>query len=147
MARLAAGDHARHESDHAIDNAAQIDADQPVEIAIGGQFHRAEAVDARRVEQQRGGLAKHLLHLVGGTGIGGAVGDIEHDAMGSNALGFQRGNGLFNRIGAHVGNDDAGARAAKHLRLPKPSARCATRDEGQLALKVLHPRPFRLCRP
>ena len=138
MAGFAALDHARHKGDHAVDDTAKIDPDQPVEIAIGGLFHRAETVHPGGVEQHGGRLAKDLLDLVGGAGIGAPVGDIQNDAMGSDALAAQLGQRGLDRIGAQVGDHDFRPGPSEHQRLSQTRARGAAGDKGQLPVEILH---------
>ena len=122
MPRFAGGDHARHESDHAVDHPAEIDPDQPIKIAIGGFFDRPEAVHPGGVEKQGRGRAEEAFDLIGGLRIGGAVGDVEHDAMGLDPFAAQGGEGFFDCLGADVGDHDPRAGAAEKLRLTKARA-------------------------
>jgi hypothetical protein len=52
---LASRDHPLYEGDHAVDHAAKVDADQPVEIAVGRVLDRAEAVDSAVLNSSVGG--------------------------------------------------------------------------------------------
>ena len=140
MRGLAGLDHPLDEGDHAVDHAAKVDADQPVEIAVGRVLDRAETVDAGRVEQQRRRRAKHRLDLVGGTLIGGAIGDVEHDAVRRDALALQRCERPVDGFGPHIGDHDLRARPAEHLRLSESGTRGAPGDERDLVLEVLHHR-------
>ncbi len=93
----------------AVDDAAQIDPDDPVEIVIAGVLDRPEAVHAGRVRKNGRGAPEDLLHVVGCGGIGGAVGDIEGNAMSDDAFGAQFGKRFVDGILANVGNDDGRA--------------------------------------
>ncbi len=139
VAALARLDHAGHEGDHAVDHSTQADAHDPVVVLIRGRFGRAERVDARGVEEQLWRAAEHLFDLVGGGGIGRAVGDVELDGVGGGVLGAEVLHGLVEGLLAHIGDHDFTTGFGEHLCLAETRARSSTCDEEDLVLEVFHP--------
>ena len=83
------------------------------------------------------------LDLIGGAGIGGAVGDVELDGVDLRAALFQLGDGLIERVLAHIGDDHLAARLGEDLGLAEPGAAAAAGDERHLAREILHVDPPR----
>ena len=78
------------------------------------------------------------LRLVGRAGEGGAVGDVERDAVRLDAASAQFVERRVDRLGPDVGDGDPAARAAEDFRLAEPRAGGAAGDEGMLAAEILH---------
>ena len=135
---LSGFDHAGDEGDHAVDDAAEADAHDPVVVLVGGRLGRAERVDARGVEHQLRRAPEDLLDLIGGGRVGGPVGDVELDGVGRCALVAEVGQRLVESILAHVGDDDLAPGLGEHLGLPEARPRSPSGDEQDLVLEVLH---------
>ena len=131
-------DHAGDEGDEAVDDAAEADAHDPVEIRVGGGLRRAEDVDAGVEDQQVGDAAEDLLGLIRRLCEARAVGDVPQDVMDRGVLVPEVCPGLVHVILAVVGDHDLHTRLGEDLCVGKARTAGAAGDKRDLSGKLFH---------
>ena len=129
MAAFSMGEDARQDGDDAVDDAAQIDAQRPVPVAIAGQLDRPDHADAGIVDEQMD-LAEPRLGLIGGGRVSVAVGDVELQRQ--HRADAKLGRGLVEMILPDVGDHDVHAGLLQRLGDAEADAGGAAGDERGL---------------
>jgi hypothetical protein len=127
----------RGEDHHAIDDAAEIDAELPVPVLPGGILDRTELRHTTGVEEELH-RSEDSLGLVRCGLVGFPVGDVEPDRVHRGVAIAKPGHGFVEMVLPDVGDDDPAARLGEHLGLAKTDAGSAARDERHLACEIFH---------
>ncbi len=147
MPALAMGDDARQHRLQAVDHSAEVDADAPVPVGVGGVQHRPLDADSGVVDQHMD-VAEAGLRLVRCGGEPRPVGHVQADDMHRAALldALEPGQGVVQVILPEVGDDHVHTRAHERLGDPQADAARPAGDERGLALEIVHGPPVELVR-
>ena len=131
-------DHTGNERYHAVDDTAEVDADDPVVILVGGGFGRAEGIDTRRLQKKLGRCAINALYLVSRGNIRLAVGNVQKDGVDFCVFTLKVRHCLVQVILTHVCDNDLTARLRKNLRHTEAGPGSSACDKCDLAFEICH---------
>src|SRR5262245_33793544 len=137
MAPLAVFLDPRDEGPDAVDDAAEIDAEQPVPIVVCAFVHRREKIDAGVVADDVN-FAEYPLHLVRRLTERLAIGHIQPDRVRATARLFEISRRAVEMILPDVGDDDLHTRVVKHLCDAETDAAPAAGNEGYFSIYIFH---------
>src|SRR5262245_57471578 len=127
----------RDEGTDAVDDAAQIDAENPVPIIIRAFIHRREKIDAGVVADDVN-FAEHSFHFVRRAVERLTIGHVQPDRMRLAARLIEISHRAIEMILPDVGDDYLHAGVMKHLGQTETNTAPASSDESYFPFYVFH---------